>query len=56
MVLMNLPQDQIAMMDTLPMLDGWVLALGTVFVWGTFIVYLMTLRRYFAPATTVAND
>jgi len=56
MGLMKLPEDQIAMMDTLPMLDGWVMALGTVCVWGTFIVYLMTLRRYFAPPTTAAND
>ena len=50
MGLMKLPADQIAMMDTLPMLDGWVMVLGTVCVWGTFILYLMTLRRYFAPA------
>ncbi len=56
MGLMNLPEDQIAMMDTLPMLDGWVMALGTVFVWGTFIVYLMTVRRFFEPAPIAAND
>ena len=56
MGLMKLPEDQVAMMDTLPMFDGWVLVLGTVFVWGTFIFYLMTLRQYFAPPTTVAND
>jgi len=48
--LMRLPEDQIAMMDALPIFDGWIMALGTFFVWGTFIVYLMTLRRYFAPA------
>ena len=53
---MELPEDQIAMMDALPMLDGWVMALGTVFVWGTFIVYLMTLRRFFAPAPTATDD
>jgi len=56
MGLMNVPEDQIAMMDTLPMLDGWVMALGTVLVWGTFIVYLMTLRRFFEPAPIAAND
>jgi hypothetical protein len=50
MTMMNLPEDQIAMMDTLPVFDGWIMAIGTLFVWGTFIVYLMTLRRYFAPA------
>jgi hypothetical protein len=49
MTLMSLPEDQVAMMDTLPIFDGWVMALGTLLVWGTFIVYLMTLRRFFAP-------
>jgi hypothetical protein len=49
MTLLNLPEDQVAMMDTLPVLDVWVVALGTLVVWGTFIVYLMTLRRFFAP-------
>jgi len=56
MGLMKLPEDQVAMMDTLPMFDGWVLVFGTVFVWGTFIFYLMTLRHYFAPPMTAAND
>ncbi len=54
--LMNLPKDQVAMMDTLPTLDGWVMALGTFLVWGTFLVYLMTLRRYFAPSRLAADD
>jgi len=53
--LMDLPEDQVAMMDVLPIFDGWIMALGTFFVWGTFIVYLMTLRRYFAPPTTAAD-
>jgi len=56
MGLMKLPEDQVAMMDTLPMFDGWVLVFCSVFVWGTFIFYLITLRQYFAPPTTVAND
>jgi len=56
MGLMKLSEDQIAMMEMLPMIDGWVLALGTVFVWGTFIVYLMTLRRFFEPELITAND
>jgi len=56
MGLMQLPEDQVAMMDTLPMFDGWIVVFGTVFVWGTFIFYLMTLRQYFAPPTTAAND
>ena len=54
--MMNLPKDQVAMMDTLPTLDGWVMALGTFLVWGTFLVYLMTLRRYFAPSRLATDD
>ena len=46
---MALPDDQVAMMEALPVLDGWVLVLGTLFVWGTFLAYLMTLRRFFLP-------
>jgi hypothetical protein len=49
MTLMHLTEDQLAMMDTLPVLDAWVMALGALVVWGTFVVYLMTLRRFFAP-------
>jgi len=56
MWLMNLPEGQIALMGMRPMFDGWVMALGSVFVWGTFIVYLMALRRFFVPETTAAND
>jgi hypothetical protein len=56
MTLMNLPEDQVAMMETLPVLEGWIMVLGTFLVWGTFIVYLMTLRRFFAPATNVSDD
>jgi len=56
MGLMQIPEDQIAMIDTLPMFDGWVMVFGTLFVWGTFIFYLMTLRHYFAPPMTAAND
>ncbi len=55
MALMNLPEDQIAMMNTFSMLDGWVMALGTFFVWGTFLFYLMTLRRFFKPASTIPD-
>jgi hypothetical protein len=56
MTLMSLPEDQVAMMETVPVLEGWVIALGTLLVWGTFIVYLMTLRRYFASAPVAADD
>ena len=47
--MMKLPEDQMAVMKTFPILDRWVVALGAVVVWGTFIVYLMTLRRFFTP-------
>jgi hypothetical protein len=47
MAFMALPEDQVALMEALPMLDGGVLVLGTVVVWGTFLAYLMTLRRFF---------
>jgi len=55
MTLMNLPEDQITMMNRFSMLDGWVMALGTFFIWGTFLVYLMTLRRFFAPSSTTPD-
>jgi hypothetical protein len=49
MALIALPDDQVALMEALPMFDGWVMVLGTLFVWGTFLAYLMTLRRFFLP-------
>jgi MFS family permease len=52
MALMGLPEDQAAMMKALPMLDGWIPVLGSLVVWGTFLAYLMTLRRYFLPEAT----
>jgi len=55
MTLMKLPEDQVAMMDAMPILDGWIMALVTVFVWLTFIVYLMTLRQYFLSAPISAD-
>jgi hypothetical protein len=48
-VLMELPEDQRAMIDALPMLDGWVMVLANIIAWGTFLVYLMTLKSYFVP-------
>ena len=47
MSLMALPEEQAAMMRAFPMFDRWVLVLGTVVVWGTFLAYLLTLRKYF---------
>jgi hypothetical protein len=47
--LMALPEDQVALMEMLPMFDARVLVFGSLVVWGTFLAYLMTLRRYFLP-------
>ena len=54
--LMNLPEEQVSLIAALGMPDGWPMALINALVWGTFIIYLMTLRRYFAPAPTAADD
>ena len=49
MVLMALPEDQVAIIETMPILDGWFPVFGSLVVWGTFLAYLITLRRYFLP-------
>jgi hypothetical protein len=45
--LMDLPEEQVSMMASLASIDGWPMALITAIVWGTFIAYLLTLRRFF---------
>ena len=52
--LMNLPEEQVSLIAALGLPDGWPMALINALVWGTFVVYLMTLRRFFtsAPGTT----
>jgi len=55
MALMALPEEQVAIMDTMGIFKGWLPVLGSLVVWGTFLAYLMTLRRYF-PSETIAND
>jgi hypothetical protein len=56
MALMELPEEQASMMASLALADGWPMALITAVVWGTFIAYLMTLRRFFQPAATAGDD
>ncbi len=56
MALMDLPEDQVAMVSALGMPDGWPMALINAIVWGSFVAYLMTLRRYFAPAPVGEDD
>lgn len=49
MALMALPEGQVAMIESLPKLDGSIPVLASLVVWGTFLAYLLTLRRYFFP-------
>jgi hypothetical protein len=52
---MRLPEEQVTMIAALGLPDGWPMALINAVVWGTFLVYLMTLRRFFAHAPTATN-
>jgi hypothetical protein len=56
MTLMDLPEDQASMIAALGLDGGWQMVLINVFVWGTFLVYLMTLRRFFKAAAAEADD
>jgi len=53
--LMRLPEEQVTMISGLGLPDGWPMALINAVVWGTFLVYLMTLRRFFVPRLTDAD-
>ena len=53
--LMNLPEEQVSLIVALGLPDGWPMALITALVWGTFVAYLMSLRRFFAPASPSAD-
>jgi hypothetical protein len=56
MTLMDLPEDQVSMIAALGLDGRWQMVLINVFVWGTFLVYLMTLRRFFKAAAAEADD
>jgi len=56
MTLMSLPEDQVSMIAALELDDGWPMALINAFVWGTFLVYLITLRRFFKAAPIATHD
>jgi hypothetical protein len=47
--LMKLPEEQAVMFAGLGLLNGWPMVLVTVVMWGSFLAYLVTLRRYFVP-------
>jgi len=44
---MDLPEQQTALLSGIAMPGRWVMALLWVVMWGTFLVYLMTVRRSF---------
>jgi hypothetical protein len=44
---MDLPDQQAAMLSEIAMPGWWVMALMWIVVWGTFLAYLMTVRRSF---------
>jgi hypothetical protein len=56
MMLMDLPGDQVSLIAGLGLEGGWQMALINAFVWGTFLAYLMTLRRFFKPTPVEADD
>jgi len=49
--LMNLPEEQVSLIAALGLPDGWPMALINALVWGTFVAYLISLRRFFPPAS-----
>ncbi len=53
--LMRLPEEQGTMIAALGLPAGWPMALINAVVWGTFLVYLLTLRRFFVPTPIVAD-
>ena len=44
---MGLPEEQMALLSEIAMPGRWVMALVWVVMWGTFLAYLMTVRRFF---------
>jgi hypothetical protein len=55
MALMEMPEEQVSIVASLGQFGGWPMAAIVFVIWGTFIVYLLALRRHFRP-TLVAND
>jgi hypothetical protein len=50
--LMDMPEEQVSMLAGLGLLNGWPMVLITALMWGTFLAYLLALRRYFEPAAS----
>ncbi len=53
---MGLPEEQNVLLSGVAMPGRWVMALIWVVVWGTFLGYLMTVRRFFLPMPEDADD
>ena len=53
---MGLPPEQTILLSGIAMPGRWVMALVWVVVWGTFLGYLMTVRRFFLPVPEDADD
>ena len=53
---MDLPDDQAALITDAMMPDRWVVILFWIVAWGSFLAYLMTLRRFFAARPAEADD
>jgi hypothetical protein len=49
---MDLPEQQAALLSEIAMPGRWVMALVWFVVWGTFLAYLMSVRRFFRPVPT----
>ena len=56
MARMGMPEEQVAMMASLDISGGWAMALVVFVIWGTFIVYLLFLRRHFEQAPSSGDD
>jgi hypothetical protein len=55
MAFMEMPEEQVSMMASLDFSGGWSMALIVLIVWGTFIGYLLSLRRFFEPHILAAD-
>ena len=53
---MNLPGQQAALLSEIAMPGRWMMALSCLVVWGSFLAYLMTVRRFFLPMPKDAGD
>ncbi len=53
---MGLPEEQMVLLSGIAMPGRWVMVLVWVVVWGTFLGYLMTVRRFFLPMPKEVDD